>query len=108
VRIEFRGPGSDETIGPKGLSPNYKVLLENRFARVYEIRIPAGTNEPQHTHRDRVVVCLSGAELRHLRPDGSTEVSTLKTGEVVWRKAATHIGQNLGKTDLRAIAVEPK
>ena len=30
-----------------------------------------------------------------------------KTGEVVWRKGATHIGQNVGKTDFWAITVEP-
>jgi hypothetical protein len=34
--------------------------------------------------------------------------STLKTGEVVWRLGGTHIGHNLGHTDLWVIAVEPK
>ena len=108
VRIEFLGQGLDETWGPAGLSPNYKVLLENRFTRVYDIRIPAGTKEPQHTHHDRVVVCLSGAQLEHLMPDGRVEPSTLATGEIAWRRGGTHIGHNLGKTDLRVIAVEPK
>jgi quercetin dioxygenase-like cupin family protein len=108
VRVEFRNPPSSETWGPTGLSPNYKVLLENRYTRVYDIRIPAGTREPQHTHHDRVVVCLSGAELEHLMPDGRIEPSTLKTGEIAWRKGGTHIGHNLGKTDLWVIAIEPK
>jgi len=108
VRIEFRGPGSNETWGTAGLSPNYKVLLENRYTRVYDIRIPAGTREPQHTHHDRVVVCLSGAELEHLMPDGRVEPSTLKTGEIAWRNGGTHIGHNLGNTDLWVIAIEPK
>lgn len=108
AEIEFLGAGGEETWGASGLSPNYQVTLENRFARVYDIRIPAGTNEPQHTHHARVVVCLSGAELRHLMPDGRTETSTLRTGEIAWRNGGTHIGQNLGKTDLRVIAIEPK
>jgi quercetin dioxygenase-like cupin family protein len=108
VRIEFVGAGLDQTWGTTGLSPNYKLLLENRFTRVYDIRIPAGASEPQHTHHDRVVVCLSGATLKHLMPDGREEPSTLKTGESVWRRGGTHIGQNLGKTDLWVIAVEPK
>jgi hypothetical protein len=82
--------------------------VENRYARVYDIRIPAHTNEPQHTHHDRVVVCLSGAKLEHLYPDGRKEPSTLSTGEVAWRRGGTHIGQNLGDTDLWVIAVEPK
>ena len=108
VRIEFPGPGIDDTWGAAGLSPNYKLLLENRYTRVYDIRIPAGTREPQHTHHDRVVVCLSGAQLEHLMPDGRIEPSTLATGEIAWRRGGTHIGHNLGKTDLWVIAVEPK
>lgn len=108
ARIEFLGSGLAETWGNTGLSPNYNVLIENRYTRAYDIRIPAGTNEPQHTHHERVVVCLSGALLRHLLPDGTQEPSTLKDGEIAWRHAATHIGQNLGKTDLWVIAVEPK
>jgi quercetin dioxygenase-like cupin family protein len=108
ARIEFLGKGLPETWGTTGLSPNYVLLFENQYTRVYDIRIPAGTKEPQHTHHDRVVVCLNGAQLKHLMPDGREEPSTLKTGEIVWRKGGTHIGQNLGKTDLWVIAVEPK
>ncbi len=108
ARIEFLGNGTPGTWGNTGLSPNYKLLFENQYTRVYDIRIPAGTNEPLHTHHDRVVVCLSGARLKHLMPDGREEPSTLKTNEIVWRRGATHIGQNLGNTDLWVIAVEPK
>jgi hypothetical protein len=32
----------------------------------------------------------------------------LKTGETAWRRAQTHIGKNVGKTDLWVIAMEPK
>jgi quercetin dioxygenase-like cupin family protein len=108
VRIQFRDPASSDTWGVNGLSPNYKLLLENHYTRVYDIRIPAGTREPQHTHHDRVVVCLSGAQLEHLMPDGRVEPSTLTTGEIAWRHGGTHIGHNLGTTDLWVIAVEPK
>jgi quercetin dioxygenase-like cupin family protein len=108
ARVDFLGSGGSETWGTTGLSPNYKLLFENPYTRVYDIRIPAGTNEPQHTHKNRVVVCLSGAQLRHLMPDGRVEPSTLRTGEITWRLGATHIGQNLGTTDLWVIAIEPK
>jgi hypothetical protein len=108
TRIEFLGVGIQETWGMTGLSPNYVMLLENQYARAYDIKIPAQTFEPQHTHHDRVVVCLSGAELEHILPGGEKQPSTLKTGEVGWRLGATHIGHNLGHTDLWVIAVEPK
>jgi len=106
--VEFLGNGNPETWGMTGLSPNYKMIFENRYARVYDIKIPAGTKEPQPTHHDRVVICLSGAELSHLLPDGRDEPSTLKTGEIVWRRGGTHVGRYLGTTDLWVIAVEPK
>jgi hypothetical protein len=108
VRIAFLNKAKPETWGMSGLSPNYKILLENEYARAYDIKIPAQTFEPQHTHHDRVVVCLSGAELEHILPNGEKQPSTLKTGEIGWRPGATHIGHNMGHTDLWVIAVEPK
>ena len=107
-RVEFPGKGSQDSWGTTGLSPNYKMLFENAYARAYDIRIPAGARGPQHTHHDRVVVCLNGAEVEHLFPDGHKEPSTLKTGEVAFRAGSTHIGRNIGRTDLWVIAIEPK
>ena len=110
VRVEFLGSGTPKAApwGAEGLSPNYRVLVENQYARVYNIAIPAGTDEPQHSHKDWVVVCLMGSQIMHLMPDGRREPSSLKTGETAWRRGGTHIGQNLGKTNFWAIAVEPK
>lgn len=108
VRIAFLDQGRSEIWGMTGLPPNYKMVLENRYARVYDIKIPAHFKEPLHTHHGRIVVCLSGAKLEHLLPDGHIQPSTLTTGEVVWRPGQTHVGHNVGNTDLWAIAVEPK
>jgi hypothetical protein len=108
VRVEFLTEGSDETWDMSGLPPNYKVLFEDRHSRTYDIRIAAHAWEPQHTHHARVVVCLSGAQLEHVLPDGSVQPSTLETDEVAWRLGQTHKGHNLGDTDLWVIAIEPK
>lgn len=108
ARIEFLTGGADETWGMKGLAPNYVMLVENRYARAYDIKIEPGAFEPQHTHHDRVVVSLSGATLEHILPDGTHQPSTLKTGEIVYRPGATHVGHNMGSTPLWVIAVEPK
>jgi hypothetical protein len=108
VRVAFLTDGKPETWGMTGLSPNYKMILENQYARAYNIQIPAQTFEPQHSHHDRVVICFSGAELEHILPNGEKQPSTLKTGEIAWRLAATHIGHNMGHTDLWVIAIEPK
>ena len=108
VRVEFLTAGGDDTWGMTGLPPNYKIDFEDHHSRTYEIRIAAHAWEPQHTHHARVVVCLSGAQLEHILPDGSKQTSTLKTDEVAWREGQTHIGHNLGDTDLWVIAIEPK
>jgi hypothetical protein len=107
LRIQFVGSGLDETWGATGI-PGYRVLLENRYARVYEIRIAAGTQEPLHTHYARVAICLSGAKMSHLLPDGRKEPSGLESGTFAWRLGQTHVGQNLDTKDLWVIAVEPK
>jgi quercetin dioxygenase-like cupin family protein len=108
VAVEFLGKGGSETWGTAGLAPNYKLLFENQYGRVYNIKIAAGKTEPLHSHKDRIVICLSGAQLEHEMPDGSREAATLKTGEIAWRRGVTHIGHNIGNTDLWAIAIEPK
>jgi hypothetical protein len=108
VRIEFLTAGGDDIWGMTGLPPNYKIDFEDLHSRTYEIRIAAHGWEPQHTHHARVVVCLSGAQLEHVLPDGSIQPSTLKTDEVTWRPGQTHTGHNLGDTDLWVIAIEPK
>jgi len=108
VRIEFLTSGLNETWGMAGISPNYQLLVEDRYNRSYDIRIPSHAFEPQHTHHDRVVVCLQGATLEHILPDGTKQPSTLRAGEVAWRTGGTHIGHNTGETNLWVIAVEPK
>lgn len=108
VRVEFLTGGSGEMWHMTGLPPDDKLLFEDRYSRTYEIRVAAHAREPQHTHHDRVTVCLSGAKLEHTLPDGSVQPSTLTTGEIAWRPAQTHSGHNVGDTDLRVIAIEPK
>lgn len=108
ARIEFLTAGKPETWGSAGLTPSYKILLDNRYARVYSIRITSQESEPLHTHHDRVVVVLAGATLEHILPNGKKEPVDLKTDEIAWHWAATHKGHNLGQTDFWAIIVEPK
>ena len=108
VLTEYLGRGGSQTWGTAGLAPDYKLFFENQYGRAYSIKIAAGKTEPLHTHKDRIVICLSGAQLEHEMPDGRREVATLKTGEIAWRRGVTHVGHNIGKTDLWAIAIEPK
>jgi len=108
VRVEFLTEGSSEIWGGSGLAPTSQMIFEDKLSRTYNIRVAAHASEPEHTHHDRVVVCLSGAKLEHILPDGTIQPSTLKTDEVSWRPGQTHKGRNLGDTNLWVVAVEPK
>lgn len=108
VRVEFLTQGKPEIWGMTGLPPNYKILVENRYARAYDIEIAPNSFEQRHTHHDRVVICLSGATLEHILANGQKQPSSLKTGEIAWRPGATHVGHNMGSTELWVICVEPK
>lgn len=108
VRVEFLTQGKPETWGMTGLPPNYKILVENRYARAYDIKIAPNSFEQRHTHHDRLVICLSGATLEHILANGQKQPSSLKTGEIAWRPGATHVGHNMGSTELWVICVEPK
>lgn len=108
VRVEFLTSGKQETWGMTGLPPTYKLLVDNRYVRAYDLKIPPHGYEPRHTHHARVVISLSGATLEHILPNGQKQPSSLKTGEIVWRPGATHVGHNMGSTELWVICVEPK
>jgi hypothetical protein len=108
VRVEFLTDGGHETWGRDGFAPTSELIFEDQYSRTYNIRLPARAWEPLHSHHDRVTVCLEGAQLEHILPDGSIQHATLKTDEVGWRPAQTHKGHNLGDTNLWVVAIEPK
>lgn len=108
VRVEFLNDGSSETWGTTGLPPNDKIALENRYARAYDILIAPHQREPQHSHRDRIVIILSGGRIEHTSPDGTKATETLTPDEIAWHTAVSHAGHNLGDTQLHILAIEPK
>jgi hypothetical protein len=108
VRVEFLTAGGNALWGRTGLAPNSQMIFEDQYSRVYNIRVAPHEWEPLHTHRDRVMVCLSGAQIEHVLPDGSIQRVSVKTDEVGWRLGQTHKGHNLGETPLWEIVIEPK
>ncbi len=108
VRVEFLTAGGNAMWGRAGLAPSYQMIFEDQYSRVYNIRVAPHASEPQHTHRDRVVVCLGGAHIEHVLPDGSIQNVVVKTDDVLWRQEQTHKARNLGETTLWEIVIEPK
>ena len=94
---------------PVQLSPQYyTVRLENDRVRVLEYRLPPGRKEAMHTHPPRVVYELTDSTVRMSGPDARPGDSTGKAGEVFWGDETTHALENIGTTEVHAIAVELK
>ena len=87
-------------------SSKYTVVLENERVRVLEYRDHPGEKTTRHAHPDFVLHALSDFRRRLTFLDGSTAVRDFKAGDVVFMKAQTHIGQNVGQTDTHVMIVE--
>jgi quercetin dioxygenase-like cupin family protein len=94
---------------PVRQSPQYyTVLLENDEVRVLEYRLGPGQKEPMHSHTSGVVYTFSDGRLRTTLADGTTTESALKAREAIWRTPVTHALENIGNTDVHALALELK
>jgi len=85
-----------------------KVKLENDKVRVLEASIAPGMKEQMHSHPAYVIYVLEGGKMRNHTPDGKTNESELKAGEVIYRDPITHWAENIGTTTVHLILVELK
>jgi quercetin dioxygenase-like cupin family protein len=86
----------------------YKVILENERVRVLRYRDKPGEKTSQHAHPDYVMVAESSFKRRLHFPDGQKREVDVKAGTVLWMKAHTHIGENIGDTETDVLLVELK
>jgi quercetin dioxygenase-like cupin family protein len=86
----------------------YKVILENDRVRVLEYRDSPGQRTSPHHHPDYVLCSVSAFKRRFVMSDGREAVRDVRPGEVVWGKADSHIGENVGSTDTHVLIVELK
>jgi len=85
-----------------------RILIDNRKVRVQDVRIRPGNKGPMVAHPDRVQYILKGGKQRLHYPNGRTKVQILKPGTVLWRGKETSALENVGKTEIRLIAVRLK
>ncbi len=86
----------------------FKERLNNVHVRVLEYSSKPGQKEAMHSHPDVLIYVIKGGKLRTTLPDGTTKVTEYKTGDVIWRDAVTHTGENVGTTEVKTILVEIK
>jgi len=86
-----------------------KLIMENTFVRVFDIRVPAGVLEPMHSHARGLTIALSDYENEtRTNPNGTFNRGRSKFGDVRWAEPVTHEARNVGTTEQRVIRIELK
>ena len=86
-----------------------KVIIENMFVRVLDIRVPPGTFEAKHSHARGVTIAMSDYdnETKSI-PEGKVSRSHTKQGDVKWAEPVIHEARNTGTTEQHVIRIELK
>jgi quercetin dioxygenase-like cupin family protein len=113
IQVEIKGkPGAKPAamaLDPVKVDPkHFKVVLEND-----RVRVLRSTGDPHgklamHEHPARVTVYLTELHNRSTTPDGKTQDTDRKKGEVTWSAAQKHSSENLGDKPTVNIQIELK
>ena len=87
---------------------NVKVVFENDRVRVIEVRIKPGEKIPMHSHPANVTIALSTFKGKWVSGEGEPTVKQFKLDTVVWSEPITHASENVGSTEIHALAIEMK
>lgn len=82
--------------------------LNNDQVRVLEYSSKPGQKEAMHSHPAILLVVLQGGKLRSTSADGTVKEIEYKAGDVMWRDAVTHTGENIGTTEMKSLLIEVK
>ena len=87
-----------------------KVVLDNQFVRVLDIRLPPGTFEEKHGHPKGLQIALSEFENEaKVFPSGVVTRRKAVPGEVRWNDVIEgHEVRNVGTTEQHVIRIELK
>ncbi len=101
--------GIQEDLDPlKAAADTHKLVFENQFVRVLEVRVPPGKTERWHQHGRRVVVYLSDFHTRSTERGGKPQENLRKSGLVRWSEPVIHQVENIGQTEGHVISVDLK
>lgn len=85
-----------------------KLIIENDFVRVFDIRVAPGVIEPMHSHVRGITIALSDYQNEATDANGKVSRGQSKLGDVRWAEAVTHTARNTGTTEQRVIRIELK
>jgi beta-alanine degradation protein BauB len=86
----------------------FKEILNNSEVRVLEYSSKPGQKEAMHSHPAILLYVLQGGKLKSTTADGTSKEIEYKTGDIQWREAITHTGENVGTTEMKSLLIEVK
>lgn len=94
---------------PVKLAPEmYKVAIDNAEVRALDIRVQPGGKVAMHSHPASVLTAYTPCKMRFTGADGKSADVEFKPGDIVWRDAESHAGENIGTEECHALQVELK
>jgi quercetin dioxygenase-like cupin family protein len=87
---------------------HYKVETENAQVRVLRVHYGAHEKSVMHSHPASVAVFLTDGSVRFTGPDGKTQDSTVKMGQVQYEPPQVHNPENTGDAPFDVIVIELK
>jgi len=115
IEFEVKKPGDPSKSATTALDPLkvapkiYKLEFENDQVRVVRVKFAANQPVPEHEHMlNRAVVYLTDQRSKMTTPDGKTEESQHKAGEVSFSGPVKHKEQNLLDKPVELLVVEFK
>jgi hypothetical protein len=87
---------------------NAELVFDNASVTVIRVWMAPHEKIPMHDLTARVVVWMTDAHLRDIKPTGEIHEENAKAGDVEWVPAQRHEGENLGDNRVELIAIVPK
>jgi len=97
-------PATDDSVAvdPK----HYNVEFQNDRVRVLRIKYGPGEKSVMHAHPANVAVFLADGQAKMTLPDGKTNVTGFKAGQVQWAGKEKHLPENSGSKPFELVLVE--
>ena len=87
---------------------HYTVETENAQVRVLRVHYGPHEKSVMHSHPASVAVFLTDGSVRFTGPDGKTQDSTVKMGQVQYEPPQVHNPENTGDAPFDVIVIELK
>jgi hypothetical protein len=87
---------------------HFKLDLQNDWCRVLDFHVGPSEAVPMHLHADRIVIALTDANYRLMRPKYGTTLVDARAGEITWRPAELAAIESTSSHTIEQILIEPR